>query len=64
MAFQIANKVMSDSPGLVDFPIRLCEIWFSFNQWASELFFPLEVGSGGWGGGGGRGAEFNITKVL
>ena len=47
MAFQIANKVMSDSPGLVDFPIRLCEIWFSFNQWASELFFRLEVGSGG-----------------
>ena len=40
-------------------------MWFSFNRWASELFFPLEVGSG-WGGGGrgGRGEEFNITEVL
>ena len=58
MAFQIANKVMSDSPGLVYFPIRLVKyglIWFSFNRWASELFFPLEVGSGGGGGGGGGG---------
>ena len=24
-------------------------MWFSFNRWASELFFPLEVGSGGGG---------------
>ena len=39
-------------------------MWFSFNRWASELFFPLEVGSGGGGGRGGRGEEFNITEVL
>ena len=55
MAFQIANKVMSDSPGLVDFPIRLVK------SGLVKSGFPLEVGRGGGGGGG---EEFNIKKVL
>ena len=41
MAFQIANKVMSDSPGLVDFPIRLVK------SGLVKSGFPLEVGRGG-----------------
>ena len=45
MAFQIANKVMSDSPGLVDFPIRLVK------SGLVKSGFPLEVGRGGGGGG-------------
>ena len=61
MAFQIANKVMSDSPGLVDFPIRLVKSGFHLTDGQVNCFFPLEVGSGG---GGGRGEEFKITKVL
>lgn len=62
MAFQIANKVMSDSPGLVDFPIRLVKSVFHLTDGQVNCIFlwRLEVA----GGGGGRGEEFNITKVL
>lgn len=58
MAFQIANKVMSDSPGLVYFPIRLVKYGFRFTDGQVNCFFlwRLEVGGGG--------EEFNITKVL
>ena len=49
MAFQIANKVMSDSPGLVDFPIRLVKSGFHLTDGQVNCFFlwRLEVGGGG-----------------
>ena len=46
MAFQIANKVMSDSPGLVDFAIRLVKSVFHLPN-GQVNFFSLEVV--GWG---------------
>ena len=53
MAFQIANKVMSDSPGLVDFPIRLVKSGFHLTDGQVNCFFlwRLEVGAEGGGGG-------------
>ena len=51
MAFQIANKVMSDSPGLVDFPIRLVKSGFHLTDGQVNCFFlwRLEVEGGGGG---------------
>ena len=63
MAFQIANKVMSDSPGLVDFPIRLVKSGFHLTDGQVNCFFLWRL-EGVGGGGRGRGEEFNITKVL
>ena len=49
MAFQIANKVMCDSPGLVDFLIRLVKSGFHLTDGQVNCFFlwRLEVGGGG-----------------
>ena len=49
MAFQIANKVMSDSPGLVDFPIRLVKSGFHLTDGQVNFF---SFGGWKWGGGG------------
>lgn len=51
MAFQIANKVMSDSPGLVDFPIRLVKSGFHLTDGQVNCFFLWRLEGGGGGGG-------------
>ena len=52
MAFQIANKVMSDSPGLVDFPIRLVKSGFHLTDGQVNCFFLWRLeGAGGRGAG-------------
>ena len=51
MAFQIANKVMSDSPGLVDFPIRLVKSGFHLTDGQGNCFFLWRLEGGGGGGG-------------
>ena len=50
MAFQIANKVMSDSPGLVDFPIRLVKSGFHLTDGQVNCFFLWRLEGGGGGG--------------
>ena len=47
MAFQIANKVMSDSPGLVDFPIRLVKSGFHLTDGQVNCFFLWRLEGGG-----------------
>ena len=49
MAFQIANKVMSDSPGLVDFPIRLVKSGFHLTDGQVNCFFLWRLEGGGGG---------------
>ena len=51
MAFQIANKVMSDSPGLVDFPIRLVKSGFHLTDGQVNCFFLWRLEGGGGGAG-------------
>lgn len=61
MTFQIANKVMCDSPGLVDLAIRLVKSVFHLPD---VNFFLWRLWGGGGRGVGERGEEFNITEVL